>query len=94
MIRPVLSSLAVRDPAAILEFVRRDWASFERSEAEYWRAYRQEQGPGAGIAVADELRRHLARVRPEWPTERERREDHETHLRVIEALRRVPPRDR
>jgi hypothetical protein len=84
----------MRDPAAILEFVKRDWASAERSKAQYWRDWKREHGPAAGIRIADELRRQVALARPDWPSQAERLEDFEAHLRVIEILRRVPARHR
>ena len=90
----MLSSPAVRDPRALLDFIRRDWASPARAKERYWRDFKRAHGPAAGIRMADELRRQVLLARPEWPSERERLEDLAAHLRVIEALRRVPPRGR
>ena len=84
----------MRDPAALLAFVRRDWSSAARSKALYWRDWKREHGPAAGIRIADELRRQVLFARPGWPSPRERRADLDAHLRVIDALRRVPPRPR
>ncbi|MCK6591637.1 MAG: hypothetical protein L6Q76_29125 [Polyangiaceae bacterium] len=82
----------MRDPAALLDFARRNWSEAERLKAIYWRDWKRRRGPAAGIRVADELRLQVLRMRPGWPSARERQADLAAHLRVIEALRRVPPR--
>jgi hypothetical protein len=84
----------MRDPAALREFLDRDWASAEADKERYWRDYKRAHGPAAGIRIADELRRQVLAARPDWPSEREREEDLATHLRVIEVLWRVPARPR
>lgn len=84
----------MRDPIALLDFVRRDWSAAARSKAIYWRDWKRRHGPAAGIRIADELRRQVLRMRPGWPSARERQADLAAHLRIIEALRRVPPRGR
>jgi hypothetical protein len=84
----------MRDLGALLDFVQRDWTSPARAKARYWRDWKRRHGPAAGIRMADELRRQVLLVRPDWPSPSERREDLATHLRVIDALRRVPPRCR
>jgi hypothetical protein len=84
----------MRDPAALRAFASRDWAAAARAKDRYWRDWKRARGPGAGILLGDELRRQVAAVRPDGPSARERAEDLATHLRVLEALGRVPPRDR
>lgn len=86
----MLRSPAVRDAKALREFARRDWAAAARSKELYWRDWKRQHGPAAGIRVADELRRQVLAARPEWPLEREREEDLATHLRLIEVIRRAP----
>lgn len=81
---------AVRDPAALRAFAQRDWASLERDQERYWRDQKAREGPAACIRVADQLRRQVIAVRPDWPSERERREDLAMHLRLIDVIRRVP----
>ena len=87
-------SRAVRDPDALREFARRDWGLASRAKERYWRDWKRQHGPAAGIRIADELRRQVLAMRPDWPSEREREEDLATHLRLIEVIRRVPPRAR
>lgn len=82
------------DPADLRAFAARDWAAVERNTAEYWRAWKQRHGAAGAIRIADELRRQAIAQRPDWPTHAERMADLECHLRVAEALRRVPARRR
>jgi len=58
----------------------------------YWRDWKKKNGLAASIRLADELRRQALAQRPDWPSEEERREDYETHLRVITALSLVSAR--
>jgi hypothetical protein len=81
-----------RDRQSLLEFVRRDWAAASRAKALYWVEWKRRHGPAGGIRMADELRRQVVAQRPDWPTPAERFEDLANHLKVIDALRRVPNR--
>jgi hypothetical protein len=87
-------SPTTRDPAALLAFVHRDWSSASRSKDLYWRDWKRLHGPAGGIRMAEELRLQVLQARPDWPSPRERLADLAMHLRVIDALRRVPPRPR
>jgi hypothetical protein len=79
---------AMRDPALLRAFAARNWDAVARSKAAMW----QELTPADKIRLADELRRQALLTRPGWPSAADRRADLQTHLRVSEALRRVPPR--
>jgi hypothetical protein len=83
-----------RDRQSLLEFVQRDWAGASLAKDHYWRDWKRRHGPAAGIRMADELRRQVMAQRPDWPSPAERREDLANHLKVIDALRRVPARGR
>ena len=80
----------MRDPAALRAYVERDWSAFARDETRTWR----DTSPAERFRVAAELRRQVVDARPDWPSDEERAEDLATHLRVIDALRRVPRRAR
>ena len=80
------------DRAALLEYVNRDWAALARLKEEAWLDFKRRHGAAGGIRMGDELRRLVLLHHPDWPTVRQRRADHATHLRVLDALRRVPPR--
>lgn len=69
--------------------VDRDWRSLERGKELYWSAWKVQHGPAAGIRVAEALREQVRRARPDWPSDDERREDLETHLRVLGIIARV-----
>jgi hypothetical protein len=84
----------MRDPEALREFLERPVRTAARDKERYWRDYKREHGPAAGVRLADELRRQVLAARPGWPSEQERAEDLATHLRLIEVLRRVPARGR
>jgi hypothetical protein len=82
------------DAEALRDFIDRDWASASRDKERYFRDYKREHGPAAGLRMADELRRQVLAVRPDWPSAEERAEDLATHLRVIDVLRRAAVRPR
>jgi hypothetical protein len=73
-------------------FASQDWAAAERGKDLYWRDWKRKNGPAASIRIADELRRQALAQKPDWPSEEERREDHETHLRVLAAIDLVSAR--
>lgn len=76
-IRPV-----TRD--AIRQFLERDWAWLAAEKARAWQ--HGKRTPAADLRAANELRRHVAAVRPDWPDASDREEDLRTHVRVSEAL--------
>jgi hypothetical protein len=84
----------VRDPAALRAYVDRDWSSAARDDEHAWIEQARRQGPAGGVRIAGELRRQVVAMHPDWPSQQERDEDLATHLRVIDALRRVPVRSR
>jgi hypothetical protein len=47
------------------------------------------RGADVGLLIADELRLHTRKVRPDWPSEQDRQHDLEVHIRVGAALRSV-----
>lgn len=79
----------MRDADAVRSFLSRDWAAASEDKERYWAAFKSERGPAAGLRIASALREQVRRARPDWPSESERREDLETHLRLIEVLGRV-----
>jgi hypothetical protein len=81
-------------PEDFVHALRRDAATLARSKAFYWRDYKRRHGAAAGIRIADELRRQVATLRADWPSRRDRAEDHAAHLRVLNALERVAARRR
>jgi hypothetical protein len=72
----------------------RDWDVVAMSKTEAWTAWKKQHGAAGAIRIADELRRQVAAQRPGWPRETDRLDDIICHVRVAEALSRVPPRRR
>ena len=73
---------------------QRDWDVVALSKTEAWTAWKKQHGAAGAIMVADEMRKQVAAQRPGWPRDNDRLEDIMCHVRVAEALRRVPPRRR
>ena len=77
------------DAASVREFMSRDWGAFERSRLEALPKWTRRVGVAGSLDLADDLRLQIKRYRPDHPTPAARREDHATHIRVSDALRRV-----
>jgi hypothetical protein len=71
----------------LIAFARRDWAAVEEWKRAHWAA--EMLTPEEALCIGDDLRRHVAELRPDWPSADERRTDLATHIRVAESLRRV-----
>lgn len=78
----------------ILAFACRDWAQVAEAKTGFWRDQKRELSAAGMLALGDRLRRHAQKVRPDWPTQRDRDEDLAVHYRVAEALRAVVIRPR
>jgi len=72
--------------ADLIAFARRDWVALEDEKARTWHERKLSLGVDGALRLADELRRHVVAVRPDWPTPDERAEDLRHHVRVTEAL--------
>jgi len=77
------------DASDLARFAQRDWSALAELKADYWASMKAREGAGEGLLIADELRRHAQRLHPDWPSEEDRREDLDTHIRVSAALRSV-----
>jgi hypothetical protein len=73
----------------IREFVSRDWAAARASKDAYWAHRIERLGPAEGLRMADELRRQMLSLNPDWPHHDDRRRDLLSHARVAGLLRRV-----
>jgi len=76
----------MRNADELRRFAQQDWAAAQRDKELYWRDWKRQHGPAAGIRISDELRKQVLAQKPDWPSEEERREDLATHLRVLEAF--------
>lgn len=73
----------------ISDFVGRDWPAVRAAKDDYWATRIRRLGPQEGLRIADELRRQMLAIDPQWPSETERRRDLASHRRVAELLRRA-----
>ena len=73
----------------IVRFARRDWNALVGLKADHWASMKARRGADAGLLIADELRLHAQKVRPDWPSEQDRQDDLEVHVRVGAALRSI-----
>ena len=77
------------DPAHAQAFLRRPWASLAAMEREHWAREFARRGPAATLEVSRLLWEHMRRVRPDWPSDRERLDDLAHHVSLKRAIDRV-----
>ena len=77
------------NPEDLRAFATRDWDLVAREKERWWAERGRELSAAEKLRIGDMLRRHAKRLRPDWPSPEERRQDLETHARVSEALRSV-----
>ena len=70
------------DPAHIRKFARRNRAEVETSKRRYWAEQHRAFGPARTVQVSQGLWQYMRRLRPEWPTERDRAEDLAHHVEL------------
>jgi hypothetical protein len=63
------------DAAAIRDFVRRNREVARDLKRSHWADRFRTHGAAATLAAAEALRVYMRRVRPDWPTERDRADD-------------------
>lgn len=68
-------------------FLDRDWAAARDAKDAYWAEVTRLRGPLEALRVADELRRQVQQLRPDWPSAEDRAADLDAHLRLSERLR-------
>ena len=76
----------------IRAFVTRDWAGLAAAKAFAWQA--SQRTAGGDLHTADQLRRYVLTVRPDWPSPDDRADDLRNHIRVSEALGAIAIRPR
>jgi hypothetical protein len=82
------------DRDSVRQFVGRDWSAVATSKRRSWQALKARRTAADVLGVADQLRRHAQRLRPDWPSRQHRLDDLLVHQRVGEALRAVVLRPR
>lgn len=82
------------DPEALRRFARRDWSGLAAAKDRAWLEAKRDGDASDALRSADELRRYVRRIRPDWPARADREEDLQTHIRVLKALGAVSVRSR
>ncbi|WP_437812025.1 hypothetical protein [Sorangium sp. So ce1078] len=77
------------DPAHLRAFAERSRAEVEQRKLDHWSRTYREQGFQATLQAGHALYDHARRVRPDFPTERERAEDLAHHIELKRLLERA-----
>jgi hypothetical protein len=77
------------DARDVKAFADRDWAAARAAKDAYWAEQYALDGPAATLAASEALRRHMRLVRPDWPTDQERREDFAHHVALKTLIDRA-----
>jgi hypothetical protein len=77
------------DARAVRAYVERDWAAAAASKQDHWAAQFAARGAEATLGAAEALWRYMRELRPEWPTDDDRRVDLEHHVAMKRALDRA-----
>ena len=77
------------DAAHVQAFLRRPWDSLVALEREHWAREFARRGPAATLEVSRLLWEHMCRVRPDWPSDAERRQDLTHHIALKGAIDRA-----
>lgn len=64
--------------------MQRDWSAVAEAKAQAWQTGKRM--PGDDLRTADQLRRYVQTVHPDWPHREDRRDDFRAHVRVSKAL--------
>jgi hypothetical protein len=73
----------------IRAYVSRDWATVQEQKRRSWAERLARMGPAEGIRLADDMRRYVVSIRPDWPTPGDRAPDLASHIELCALLRRA-----
>jgi hypothetical protein len=77
------------DPAHLRAFARRARVEVEREKRAYWARQHRERTYRATLDASYALYEHVRRIRPDFPTERDRAEDLAHHVALKRLLDRA-----
>jgi hypothetical protein len=77
------------DPDHLRAYAQRAWQLLDALEHEHWARELGARGPGATLEASQALWAHMRRVRPDWPTEADRRADLAHHVALKQAIDRA-----
>jgi hypothetical protein len=72
-------------PEQLRAYAQRAWHVAEALEQDHWARERADRGPRATFEASQALWEHMRAVRPDWPSDDERRQDLADHI----ALKRL-----
>lgn len=72
-------------------YVSREWSVARDAKDQYWGDRIACLGAAEGLRVAGELRRQAIANDPGWPSDADRGDDFQAHLRLADQLRRASP---
>jgi hypothetical protein len=70
-------------------FAARGWRLVSDAKRDHWARELAERGPGPAHMASVALREHMRLVRPDWPSETDRREDLDHHVALKRAIDRA-----
>jgi hypothetical protein len=70
-------------------FAQRDWRAVEAGKRQHWAREFAARGPSATLEASAALWRHMRAIRPDWPTDDERKADLAHHVAFKRALDRA-----
>jgi len=73
----------------IRAYARRPWHVLAALERDHWARELAARGPLATLEVSQALWAHMQSVRPDWPTDSDRREDLAHHVTLKQAIDRA-----
>jgi hypothetical protein len=76
-------------PGDVRAYAARAWHVAERLKREHWARELAERGPLATFEASMMLWEHMRRVRPDWPSTEDRREDLAHHIKLKRAIDRA-----
>ena len=77
------------NPEDVRAYAGRAWHAAERLKREHWAREVAERGPSATFEASLALWDHMRRLRPDWPSPAERREDLAHHVTLKRAIDRA-----
>lgn len=77
------------DPRDAKAYVDRGWAAAEALKQEYWAKEFAYRGSGATLEASHALWQHMRLLRPDWPSDEERRGDLAHHISLKRLIDRA-----
>jgi hypothetical protein len=77
------------DPHDVRAYLERGWTVIEDLDREHWAREFAQRGPDAAMAAGEALREHVRSIRPDWPSDEERRADLAHHIELKLAIDRA-----